>query len=277
MSEQLRFNHNATTHEEALNYMVNRAKQLLRFNFILVKLTKHDWGFDAKFNYAGQIYQSLYLLEQYRGKGLYEKKHDKSCKIITSHQCGIEVYLERKGIPYLSVDLEPYYEYSAIAQLYGSQKAKRSDVYLMNHIDEGLAVLDWINASTEAKKAYCLHPIYQGDTDLAKNYYENNTLPSRCSGRALVLALEYRNIANDYLSKRSIQSLDEIRLSPLKDVNDMLIADKIQNYKDFELYHKGTHPRSKELDQYFKNWLEKLGVCDERYQHYKKLLTVLGK
>jgi hypothetical protein len=276
MSEQLRFNHDATTHEEALNYMVNRAKQLLRFNFFLTKLTKHDWGFDAKFNYAGKTYQALYLLKQYRGQGLYEKKYDKSCVIITSYQCAIETYLDRKRIPYLSVDLEPYYEYSAIAQLYGSKKANRSGVYLMNHIDEGLAILDWINASTQAKRAYCLHPIYQGDTDLATNY-NGLTIPNRFSGRALILALEYRSVANEYLSKRSIQSLDEIRLSPLKDVNDMLIADKIQNYKDFELYHKGTHPRSAELDQYFKNWLDKLGVCDERYQHYKKLLTVLGK
>ena len=276
MSELQRFNHNATTHEEALNYMVNRAKQLLRFNFFLVKLSKHDWGFDAKFNYAGEIYQSLYLLEQYRGKGLYEAKHDKSCKIITSYQCDIATYLERKGIPYLSVDLEPYYEYSAISQYYGSKIARRSGVYLMNHIDEGLAILEWIGASTEAKKAYCLHPIYQGDTDLAKNYADH-MLASRCSGRALVLALEYRSVANEYLSKRSIQSLSDIRLSPLKEVNDMLIADKIQNYKDFELYHKGTHPRSQELDLYFRNWFFKLGVSDTQYQEYKKLLTVLGK
>ena len=52
------------------------------------------------------------------------------------------------------------------------------------------------------------------------------------------------------------------------------IADKIQNRKDFELYHELTHPRSKELIQYFKNWLEKLGVSEEAYQEYKKRLML---
>jgi hypothetical protein len=69
-----------------------------------------------------------------------------------------------------------------------------------------------------------------------------------------------------------INSLDDIRLSPLKDVNDMLIADKIQNRKDFELYHLGTHDRSEQLDQYFKNWLEKLEVSEDFYNETKSFL-----
>ena len=46
----------------------------------------------------------------------------------------------------------------------------------------------------------------------------------------------------------------------LPEVRDMLIADKIQNYKDFLFYHKGTHPRSRELEEYFKNWFGILGI-----------------
>jgi hypothetical protein len=52
----------------------------------------------------------------------------------------------------------------------------------------------------------------------------------------------------------------------------MLIADKIRNRKDFELYHKSTHERSKELDMYFKIWLGTLGVNEERYQAIKEIL-----
>jgi len=44
--------------------------------------------------------------------------------------------------------------------------------------------------------------------------------------------MEYRSVANDYLSTRIISDVQEIRLSPLPDVQDMLIADKVQNYKD---------------------------------------------
>jgi len=38
------------------------------------------------------------------------------------------------------------------------------------------------------------------------------------------------------------------------------VADKIQNYKDFLIYHQKTHARSKELNEYFQNWLKKLDV-----------------
>ena len=52
----------------------------------------------------------------------------------------------------------------------------------------------------------------------------------------------------------------------------MLIADKIQNRKDFQLYHLGTHTRSEQLDQYFKNWLEKLEVSEDFYNETKSFL-----
>ncbi len=84
--------------------------------------------------------------------------------------------------------------------------------------------------------------------------------------------MEYRSVANEYLSHRTIAHVDEIRLSPLPEVNQMLIADKVQNCKDFELYHKATHPRSAELDLYFNNWLRRLGITPERYTTLKALL-----
>ena len=155
-------------------------------------------------------------------------------------------------------------EYELIKSYYGSQKANRSGVPLISHIDEGLIVLEMIGASDWAKRAYCLHPMFQSDPDLIKNYNTDLGLDQR----VLINVMEYRYTANDYLSKRGISSLDDIRLSPLKDVNDMLIADKIQNRKDFELHHLGKHARSAELDQYFKNWLQKLEVSEEEYRGF---------
>ena len=55
----------------------------------------------------------------------------------------------------------------------------------------------------------------------------------------------------------------------------MLLADKIQNRKDFERYHKGTHQRSAELEQYFKNWLTRLGVSQEFYAEMAAQLDAL--
>lgn len=85
--------------------------------------------------------------------------------------------------------------------------------------------------------------------------------------------MEYRSQANAWLSDKVIKvPLMGIGPTthcvpngvptpgPLADVRDMLIADKIQNYKDFIIYHRGTHPRSDELDTYFEAWLRVLRV-----------------
>ena len=159
------------------------------------------------------------------------------------------------------------YEYKLITDYYGEAKAKRSGVRYMNHIDEGLVILKWIGASVEAMRAYCVHPIYQGDSDLAYNH--NNY---KIDSNIMMLVMEYRSVANEYLSKRHVYHLEDIRLSPLKDVNDMLIADKVQNYKDFEIYHKGKHERSNILDQYFRNWLITLGIEGDQYAEFVRRL-----
>ena len=83
--------------------------------------------------------------------------------------------------------------------------------------------------------------------------------PELIPPRILLLMTEYRNIANAHLSYHP-NGQDTFVLSPLKDVNDMLIADKIQNRKDFELYHSQSHPRASKLQQYFIEWCCKLGT-----------------
>lgn len=154
-------------------------------------------------------------------------------------------------------------EYLAIAAFYGERRALRSQVPLLVHIDEGLAILASIGASEAAMRAFCLHPIVQADADLADNATWLRDLTDDVHVMALVF--EYRNIANATLSHRAIASADDIPLSPLVEVNAMLVADKIQNRKDFERHHLGSHPRSAELDRYFRLWLERLGVSEARY------------
>jgi len=158
-------------------------------------------------------------------------------------------------------------EYYIIEEFYGKQTAKRSRVPLINHINEGLRILDMIGASQLAKKAYCLHPIFQSDEALLANHDKYQVEPS-----VLLRVMEYRSVANEYLSIRQVSHIDDIRLSPLKDVNDMLFADKVQNFKDFEIYHEATHARSKELKGYFLNWLARLGITQEKFIEIKSSL-----
>jgi hypothetical protein len=155
--------------------------------------------------------------------------------------------------------------HAAILRFYGDRRARRSGIPLMNHIDEGLALLTTLGASLLARQAFCLHPIVQADADLAAAFADGSTALDGVDARPLALAMEYRSVANAYLSTRTIAGLDDIRLSPLADVNLMLVADKVQNRKDFERHHASTHPRAAELALYFQNWLSRLGVSEARY------------
>lgn len=145
-------------------------------------------------------------------------------------------------------------EYQIIKDYYGTRTAQRSGVPLINHIDEGVEILRMIDASENTIRAYCLHPILQNDTDLRNN----RELVKNVNYEVLILTMEYRKTANAYLSYRTIKSIDEIELSPLDEVNQMLWADKLQNKKDFMKYHFGKHHRSSELDLYFNNWVQRL-------------------
>ena len=145
-------------------------------------------------------------------------------------------------------------EYELIAAHYGDRTARRSGVRLIVHIDDGLALL--AGSTGDARRAFCLHPLLQSDADLAANL---DRVAAATTPRVMALAIEYRAVANAALSNRSYVSAEDIALSPLAEVNAMLRADKIQNYRDFLAHHAATHPRAAALDRYFRLWLERLG------------------
>lgn len=274
-----RFDFNAKTHEVAREYMIGRARQLLEHRAILTYMSDVEEGIWALFNMSGRDYQAIYVLEQFRGMGKFMERYNKErgFPIITLDNCRMEPWLAKNNVPHVCLRSYDAPEYRAIERRYGIKRAERSDVLYMNHIDEGLAVLQWIGATSAAKAAYCLHPIVQTDEDLSLSWNCRGTMGAdrnwtSCNAESILLAMEYRSVANEYLSDRTISSIDEIRLSPIKEVNDMLIADKVQNRKDFELHHEGTHVRSKELARYFRLWLDKLEVSEEQYQQYKEWL-----
>lgn len=161
-------------------------------------------------------------------------------------------------------------EYRAIAQHYGNRVTRRSRVPLINHIDEGIAILATSDARDIVMRAFCLHPLLQDDRGLVDAFPRLTQLTD--SVHVLTLALEYRRVANLAPHQRALASPDDIELSPLREVNQMLAADKIQNRKDFVIHHRGFHPRSAELDRYFQLWLARLGITEQEFaDHFAAL------
>lgn len=265
----IRLNHDASSKKEVIQYFKVRAKQLLADNVKLINTTNIEEGVKAFWEYGGKKYFSFFIYPKYRGKGVYLSIVKKeSLPVLTVDDCHIVDYLKINKIPHLVLGKHlNYLEYQKISAYYGNKVARRSKVFLMNHIDEGIAILRKIKASEEAIRAFCLHPMVQSDEDLKLNYPLDPI-----DSNIVLLAMEYRSVANEYLSFRKVKNLKEIRLSPLKDVNDMLIADKIQNYKDFLIYHKNKHARSKDLNYYFKMWIKKLKI-DKKYLRLSKLIS----
>ncbi len=160
-------------------------------------------------------------------------------------------------------------EYALITAFYGDRRARRSQVRYLVHIDQGLTVLTAIGASEAAHRAYALHPLVQGDEDLAANFDALTRAAPTLHPHALGLAMEYRSVANAFLSPMEdhpgYDDPARIRLSPLPEVNQMLVADKVQNYQDFLHYHRDTHPRAAALDRYFRAWLARLEISDAQF------------
>lgn len=283
----------ANTYEEVFQYYETRALEFLYDDYHWIgKIFPIDFGFVTAFTKGTDLYISSYVLQTNRGKGLYKawieklqnndlnlatyfdvefiKNFKSTNKIITVPSCNLIEYFNRVNFKdYVvagSVETFNWPEYEAIKNYYGDKRAQRSQVLLMNHIDEGLYILKKIGASIEAQKAFCLHPLYQNDIDLKENFAPSSV--NLFSPVALIYVMEYRSVANEYLSARKVNSINEIRLSPLLEVNLMLVADKMQNYKDFTLFHSKTHKNSKDLEIYFNNWFKRLHISEKEYNNY---------
>lgn len=264
----LRVPYDATTEEEVVQYFKTRQLQLASIGFSWDgKLKKNTYGYSVRYKEetTGMEYDGFYVLKQHRGQGYSKKLVESLGTVITIKDCGVVDFLSKIEKEHRVVS-GPFdmLEYKMVEKFYDDGRANRSKVWFMNHIDEGMIILEKLGKTKASQAGFCLHPLTQDDGNLAKTFA---MLSKEGTPYHVGLSLEYRNIANAYLSKREINSIDEIHLSPLQEVNDMLIADKIQNYKDFLLYHRGTHPRSKELEHYFNNWLEKLN-CREQFEWF---------
>lgn len=159
-------------------------------------------------------------------------------------------------------------EYRLIKEFYDDQRAKRSGVPYINHIIEGCAAL-WamtgvesadvtVQEAREMQRAFCLHPFAQNSlkefTDLACKHELHQ--------RLIIWAADYAAIARQFLTvdlPHYPTHPPRIVLSQIREVNLMLLADKIQNYKDLRHYNS-LLPNYAALNYYFEHWISEL--CD---------------
>lgn len=263
----LRFPMDADDEAEARRYLENRAIQAVidgwKFDraFEVLREGKATWGLWARGRAPeGEWHQTFYVLLRFRAQGRTTALlRERGLPVVTTPDCKLEGFLTKQALPFRTIcQFAETPEYRAIAAHYGNGAAERSQFPFMNHIDEGLAVLRELGASDSARRAFCLHPLIQSDTELAANWALFDELGIATS--SWLLASEYRRIANLTLSQREIGSAAEIDLGPLREVHDMLRADKIQNQKDFLAAHATTHRRREELRRYFRLWLERLEI-----------------
>lgn len=185
----------------------------------------------------------------------------------------------------MSDDIFDTNAFEAISQFYGDRRAERSGLSLLNHTIEGLAIMA-AHAPGEpylfdAMQGFCLHPMLQTDETLQENHH----LMRFHAPHAVLFAMEYRWLANNWLSDKvryeyysdGSKPLLTMKGKPdpgnLAPVHLMLVADKVQNYKDFLTHHSDTHPRRVELHLYFNTWLAALGIDNADFEYLKEEAT----
>jgi hypothetical protein len=165
-------------------------------------------------------------------------------------------------------------EYEEVSKFYGDRQAERSGLPYMQHIDEGLYILAKLGGTDAAQRAFALHPLIQGRDDYQDSV--NKGVLDRAfrhgrreSAEAVALAIEYRFIANSYTSRMPESESYKIVRSPLKQVNLMLKADKIQNYKDALLNVIPKYPEEAErLVKYFNHYMEWFEISTVEFQEW---------
>lgn len=181
-------------------------------------------------------------------------------------------------------------EYMAIERFYGSNTTARSKVPLMNHIRQGVRIIEALdgklpNGTAFAPKAaacgYCLHPLLQNDRELLTVGMLELTRGEDYDFRSLhvALAMEYRWRANNWLSDKVTLSEGSTVINSrpnagsVAEVRAMLIADKVQNYKDYLVHHAQTHAKREQLSVYFPVWLRHLDI---NHAHFTRLADAAG-
>jgi hypothetical protein len=162
-----------------------------------------------------------------------------------------------------------YRSYEVISKFYKGKATSKGIPYI-NHIDEGVSHLINLAVPDDVVEAFILHPFVQcvnligtyGETLLTEKELEKHINIFELKPEIAYELLLYRKFANSYLCRPDTDDLEFAKcygkvmtLVNHQSTVRMLIADKLQNYKDFWLYRKDNHKRSVHLVNYFETWL----------------------
>ena len=137
-----RFHYIAKDIPEALAYYQNRAIQLLSTGWSWDgTYTDLGWGIHVYLINDGISYDSVYVLKKGRGH-LTNWFEERERNFVTMPGCeAMYNWLRTKKYPYTLAIPYDSLSYRKASIFYGDRRAQRSNVFYMNHIDEGLYIL----------------------------------------------------------------------------------------------------------------------------------------
>ena len=166
--------------------------------------------------------------------------------------------------------------YNVIKKFYKGKETSKGIPYI-NHIDEGVGHLENLHVSDVVINAFILHPFVQcvnlkgtyKDCLLTEKELEKHINIFEIEPEIAFELLLYRKYVNSYLCREATDNynindaFEDVKgLTKYPNTVKMLIADKLQNFKDFLLYRQ-DHPRKEHLNNYFTIWLNILANISE--------------
>ena len=219
MKTEFTIDYDATTIDDAKEYLLYRYKQLGKFGIKVIeeKIFNEYILTDYIIKPENKKGFSVYILDQYRKKGIFTDvcKIRKNIPVVTLKECNIEDYLNKINKEHIV--LHHSNAYKKIQSYYNDIRSKRSKVPYIYHIDEGGEILFNLKSSQIVKDAYYLHPILQTD----ESFIHNKKFDfSDINSESLLLAMEYRRVANSYLSNMEISSFVGFSCDEVKHIQE---------------------------------------------------------
>ena len=287
-----RFNKNITKADgfsAIQNYFEGRAPQLLWNGYKPMHVVETADGGFATWSGYGKTFITPYLYLECRANGKYKNFCRAVCiPVLTIDDCGLGSYLTRHEIDHIEVTLPP--EYRLIEEYYAGKSAKRTGLPYMRHIDDGLRILramselrdyetvedqrQWMQESVEAwyknrfellTRTFCVHPIYQDNNPEWRHKHLDIG-----GAKDAELCHKYASYVNSYLPAH-VDRANCPRCLRGSDLWALLVADKLQNYADFNANaNKFSTDETAQLQAYFTDWFAALKITTNHLEVVKQ-------